>query len=140
MSPGQVGAAAPLLFGDEVPEEYPAVRPHDHYRDVLGAQVIARGPAFVYRFGTQYLGVHGPGFFVKDISTDFVARYPVEPGNSDLCFVWVGSIEDAIAHLGRHAVQVHSGPFDSVGPLGQAGRNIYFRDPDGSLLEFVAYA
>jgi catechol 2,3-dioxygenase-like lactoylglutathione lyase family enzyme len=115
-------------------------RSNAFYRDVMGAQVIARGSAFVYRFGSQYLSVHGPGFFVKDMSPDFVARHPVEPGNSDLCFVWVGSIEDAIAHLGRHAVQVHSGPFDSVGPLGQAGRNIYFRDPDGSLLEFVAYA
>ena len=33
-----------------------------------------------------------------------VARLPVAPGNSDLCFEWIGPIADAVAHLKRCGV------------------------------------
>jgi catechol 2,3-dioxygenase-like lactoylglutathione lyase family enzyme len=78
--------------------------------------------------------VHGPGADV----TENVARVPVRPGNSDLCFVWPGPIEEAMAHLARHAVEIETGPVARFGAHG-AGTSIYFRDPDGSLLEFIAY-
>jgi len=51
--------------------------------------------------------VHGPGV---DVSTN-VARLPVQPGNSDLCFVWPGPIADALAHLESNGVDVETGPF-----------------------------
>ena len=68
-----------------------------------------------------------------------VARLPVQPGNSDLCFEWSGPIEDAIAHLKRHNVAVEAGPMQRFGAKGN-GTSVYFRDPDGSLMEFITYA
>jgi catechol 2,3-dioxygenase-like lactoylglutathione lyase family enzyme len=71
--------------------------------------------------------------------SDNVARLPVRPGNSDLCFVWAGPIEEAAAHLERHGVEVEMGPVERLGAQGR-GTSVYFRDPDGSLLEFISYA
>jgi catechol 2,3-dioxygenase-like lactoylglutathione lyase family enzyme len=68
-----------------------------------------------------------------------VARLPVQPGNSDLCFEWLGPIEDAIAHLKSHGVAVETGPMQRFGAKG-TGTSVYFRDPDGSLMEFISYA
>jgi catechol 2,3-dioxygenase-like lactoylglutathione lyase family enzyme len=67
-----------------------------------------------------------------------VARIPVAPGNSDLCFEWSGPIEGATAHLHEHDVEVDQGPVERNGAKGR-GMSVYFRDPDGSLLEFISY-
>ena len=47
-----------------------------------------------------------------------VARLPVQPGNSDLCFEWRGPIEDAIAHLKAHGIAVERGPMQRFGAKG----------------------
>lgn len=109
-------------------------RSNSFYRDVLGAEVLKRGNGFAYRFGEQQLNLHGPG-----VDPMPVARLPVQPGNSDLCFVWPGPIADAAAHLARCNVPVELGPVERNGAQGQ-GTSVYFRDPDGSLLEFISYA
>jgi catechol 2,3-dioxygenase-like lactoylglutathione lyase family enzyme len=67
-----------------------------------------------------------------------VARLPVRPGNSDLCFEWNGPIEAAIAHLKAHKIAVERGPMQRFGAR-NAGTSVYFRDPDGSLMEFISY-
>lgn len=105
------------------------------YRDVLGAEVVEQeGGRRAYRFGDQQLNVHGPGLAYPRM----VARLPVGPGNSDLCFVWPGPISDAVAHLERNGVEVEAGPVTRYGGRGP-GRSVYFRDPDGSLLELISY-
>jgi catechol 2,3-dioxygenase-like lactoylglutathione lyase family enzyme len=105
------------------------------YRDVVGAELVDHGPGRVaYRLEDTQLNVHGPGV---DVSNN-VARLPVQPGNSDLCFVWPGPIDEAVEHLGRHGVEVETGPVGRFGAQGQ-GTSVYFRDPDGSLLEFISY-
>jgi len=109
-------------------------RSNAFYRDVVGAVIVERGSGYVYRFGDQYLSVHGP-----ESTAMLTARDPVSPGNSDLCFEWPGTIDDAVAHLVAHGVEVEAGPLDAKGSLGRDGRHVYFRDPDGSLLEFVSY-
>ena len=109
-------------------------RSNRFYRDVLGAELVDRGNGtWAYRFGVQQLNVHGPG-----ADADPLARVPVTPGNSDLCLVWDGPIESALAHLERHGVVVEQGPVTRHGARGQ-GVSAYFRDPDGSLLELIAY-
>jgi catechol 2,3-dioxygenase-like lactoylglutathione lyase family enzyme len=108
-------------------------RSNAFYRDVMGAQLVARGVGWAYRFGDTQLNCHGPG-----VDAVPVARVPVMPGNSDLCFAWEGSIEEAIAHLERHNVAVELGPVERYGVRGR-GVSIYFRDPDGSLMEFITY-
>jgi catechol 2,3-dioxygenase-like lactoylglutathione lyase family enzyme len=105
------------------------------YRDVVGAELIRQDPPRVaYRIGDTQLNVHGPGVDVGDN----VARIPVQPGNSDVCFVWRGPIDEAAAHLARHGVEVETGPVARLGAQGE-GTSVYFRDPDGSLLEFISY-
>jgi catechol 2,3-dioxygenase-like lactoylglutathione lyase family enzyme len=108
-------------------------RSNAFYREVIGAQIVPRGAGYVYRLGDLQLNVHGPGVAPRP-----VARDPVRPGNSDLCFRWPGPIEEAIAHLRRHGVPVELGPVPRLGALGE-GTSVYFRDPDGSLMEFMAY-
>ena len=109
-------------------------RSNPFYRDVLGADLVDRGGGtWAYRFGEQQLNVHGPG-----VDAHPLARVPVAPGNSDLCFEWKGSIDRAIAHLDAHGVAVEEGPVARNGAKGR-GTSVYFRDPDGSLLEFIAY-
>ncbi|MCJ2136767.1 VOC family protein [Methylobacterium sp. J-026] len=103
------------------------------YRDVVGAEVVERGDGFAYRFGGVQLNCHGPG-----VSPNVVAAHPVMPGNSDLCFRWSGAIEEAVAHLEARGVPVELGPIATAGAAG-SGISVYFRDPDGSLLEFITY-
>lgn len=109
-------------------------RSNAFYRDVLGAELveISRG-RWAYGLGDQRLNVHGPG------STPHpVARDRVRPGNSDLCFVWDGPIDDAVAHLRALRVGIELGPVKRTGAHGD-GTSVYFRDPDGSLLELISY-
>jgi catechol 2,3-dioxygenase-like lactoylglutathione lyase family enzyme len=103
------------------------------YRDVLGAELVPRGSGWSYRFGDEQLNLHGPG-----ISPAPVAKLPVQPGNSDLCFEWPGPIDEAREHLERNGVEVEMGPVERSGARG-TGTSVYFRDPDGSLLEFISY-
>jgi catechol 2,3-dioxygenase-like lactoylglutathione lyase family enzyme len=110
-------------------------RSNAFYREVLGAEIDQRDPTFGhYRFDGWQLNVHGPGF--AGIGADL----PVQPGNSDLCFVWAGPIEDAVAHLRRLGVAIEAGPGETTSGAGGVARHVYFRDPDGSLLEFMSYA
>src|SRR4051812_46617071 len=109
-------------------------RSNAFYRDVLGAQLVhSPSGGLMYRIGSHQLNLHGPG-----VDAHPVAALPVQPGNSDLCFEWPGRIADAVAHLERCGVAVELGPVPRFGARG-TGTSVYFRDPDGSLLEFIAY-
>jgi catechol 2,3-dioxygenase-like lactoylglutathione lyase family enzyme len=110
-------------------------RSNRFYSQVLDAEVIeiTRG-RFAYRIGLQQLNVHGPGSTPEPRAAD-----PVRPGNSDLCFVWDGAIDGAVAHLAELGVEIELGPVERLGARG-SGTSVYFRDPDGSLLELISYA
>ena len=103
------------------------------YRDVLGAEIVPMAAGARFRFGPVQLNVHGPG-----VEATPVARLPVPPGGSDLCFEWHGTPDDARAHLAAHGVPVELGPVPRDGARG-AGTSLYFRDPDGTLVEFIIY-
>jgi catechol 2,3-dioxygenase-like lactoylglutathione lyase family enzyme len=109
-------------------------RSNAFYRDVVGAELIDTGHGtWRYVLGDQQLNVHGPGADVGPL-----ARIPVVPGGGDLCLVWEGTAEEALGHLASHGVPVEEGPVGRHGRHG-AGTSVYFRDPDGSLLEFIVY-
>jgi len=83
------------------------------------------------------------------MAPDPVARIPAEPGladlcrvwpgSADLCLVWPGPVDEAIDHLQARGVEIEDGPVRRNG-AGGIGTSVYFRDPDGSLLEFISYA
>ena len=104
-------------------------RSNRFYADVLGA-----GDGYVYRFEANQLNIHGPG-----VDGEPNAEPPVVPGGADLCFVWDGPIETAVAHLERLGVAIELGPVPRFGARG-AGTSVYFRDPDRSLLELISYS
>jgi catechol 2,3-dioxygenase-like lactoylglutathione lyase family enzyme len=108
-------------------------RSNAFYRDVVGAELVPVGNGWVYRFGETQLNVHGPGVVPHP-----VARLPVPPGGSDLCLEWPGPIAEAQAHLERRKVAIELGPVPRSGARGD-GLSVYFRDPAGSLLEFISY-
>jgi catechol 2,3-dioxygenase-like lactoylglutathione lyase family enzyme len=109
-------------------------RSNRFYVDVLGAQLVELDKGrWAYRVGGQQLNVHGPGSTPEPRAVD-----PVRPGNSDLCFEWPGPIAGAVEHLRERNVEVELGPVERLGARGR-GTSVYFRDPDGSLLELISY-
>src|SRR3954451_24028351 len=85
-------------------------RSNAFYAAVLDAEVVARGEGYVYRFGSNQLNIHRPG---GDAEPN--AEPPVVPGGADLCFVWDGPIDEAVAHLERLGVPIELGPVARFG-------------------------
>ncbi|MGD0273791.1 MAG: VOC family protein [Gaiellaceae bacterium] len=111
-------------------------RSNRFYAEVLGAEVVEleRG-RYAYRFGEQQLNVHGPD---STLAQPWAAQ-PARPGTSDLCFAWPGRVDEVLEHLWRNGVEVELGPLEREGARG-IGTSVYFRDPDGNLLELIVYA
>jgi catechol 2,3-dioxygenase-like lactoylglutathione lyase family enzyme len=104
------------------------------YRDVLGAELIERPDGHhQYRFGDQQLNVHGPGGDPRPVALNEGA-----PGSADLCFVWDGPVQEVVQHLEKHGIEPIEGPVERSAARGE-GMSVYFRDPDGSLLELISY-
>ena len=65
------------------------------------------------------------------------AAVPV-PGSADFCLITSLSAEVVAERLQAAGVGIESGPITTVGALG-AMRSVYFRDPDGNLVEIACY-
>ena len=63
----------------------------------------------------------------------------MQVGSEDLCFEWSGPIEGAVERLSAHGVAIEVGPVKRFGARGREGTSVYFRDPDGNLLELMSY-
>lgn len=60
------------------------------------------------------------------------------PGCLDICFRWNAPIESAVAHLTRLGIEPVEGPVARRSAAGEPGRSVYFRDPDGNLVELLS--
>ena len=103
------------------------------YQDVLGMRVETFGKqrkALI--FGQQKINLHQQGqeFEPK-------AALPT-PGSQDLCFIATTPLPQVIAHLQRCGVAILEGPVVRTGATGTI-RSVYFRDPDGNLIEVSNY-
>ena len=83
-------------------------------------------------FGQQKINLHSAG---RPIAPH--AASPT-PGSADLCFIVAGGIEEMLAHLQTCGVALEAGPVPRTGATGPI-TSVYFRDPDGNLLEVATY-
>ncbi len=59
-------------------------------------------------------------------------------GAGDFCLIAAVPLDTVIAHLGTEKIAIAAGPVERRGALG-ALRSVYFRDPDGNLVEVAEY-
>ena len=111
----------------------------EFYSRVLGAKPIdlekwraGKWPIVSVSFGRQKFNLHPPD------NTIYLKAATPKIGGGDYCFVWSGTPESAIEHLNRNGVAIVEGPVPRIGGRGR-GVSVYFRDPDGNLLEFISY-
>lgn len=105
----------------------------DFYSQVLGMQVITFGEQRkALRFGQQKINLHQVGHEFEPKSD-----HPTK-GSADLCFVTSTALKDVIEHLNRYEVPIIEGPIQRTGALGTI-ESVYFRDPDGNLIEMSVY-
>ena len=105
------------------------------YERVLGARVVpppeGKGPTAV-AFGRQKINLH-----VRGHEFEPKATHPTV-GAGDFCLITEASIAVVLRHIQACGVPVELGPVPRQGALG-AMTSVYFRDPDGNLVEVASY-
>ncbi|MDO9460517.1 MAG: VOC family protein [Alphaproteobacteria bacterium] len=109
------------------------------YRTVLGAEILwekqwreGKIPVISMQLGANRMNVHPASAPAAPH-----ARQPT-PGSADLCFRWEGPITTAAAMLEKNGVAIIEGPAPRPAADGIWGQSVYFRDPDGNLLELLS--
>ena len=105
------------------------------YELVLGARIVpppaGLGPTAV-AFGRQKINLHVAGQEFEPKAT-----HPTV-GAGDFRLITDQPIEAVIAHLEECGVAIEQGPVPRFGALGRM-MSVYFRDPDGNLVEVAKY-
>jgi catechol 2,3-dioxygenase-like lactoylglutathione lyase family enzyme len=103
------------------------------YARVLGMEIVTFGAGRkALAFGQQKFNLHEAG---REFEPK--AARPT-PGSADLCLVADGPLDAVIAHLKACDVALLEGPVRRTGALGPI-ESVYFRDPDGNLIEVSTY-
>ena len=103
----------------------------DFYARALGMQVETFGQGrTALRFGDQKINLHQAGreFEPKALKP--------APGTIDLCLITESPLADVMESLKGHGVAIIDGPVDKTGAMGPI-KSVYFRDPDGNLIEIA---
>ena len=105
----------------------------DFYRRVMGMEKLTfRGNRTALVFGNQKINLHESG-------REFEPKAGhVQPGSADLCFILETPVQEAVNHLKDLDVPIIEGPVDRTGATGGIV-SVYFRDPDGNLIEVSNY-
>jgi catechol 2,3-dioxygenase-like lactoylglutathione lyase family enzyme len=103
------------------------------YRRVLELEVVTFGDGrTALQCGAQKINLHVAGAEIEPH-----AEHPA-PGSADLCLLTDTPPEPLLQHLRDQAVEVILGPVPRTGARGPIV-SIYFRDPDGNLIEVANY-
>jgi catechol 2,3-dioxygenase-like lactoylglutathione lyase family enzyme len=102
------------------------------YERVLAMRRIEFNGRVALGFGRQKINLHQTG---KEFTPR--ARTAVS-GSGDFCLITTMPLDRVIAHLGACEVPIEVGPVDKTGAIGPI-RSVYFRDPDGNLVEVSNY-
>lgn len=99
-------------------------------------------PLFSIAAGNQKINVHPETMTPLRGNPWYLRGDTAVAGSADLCVVWEGGIDAAIAMLAANGVEPIEGPVPRIG--GRAGGttvgiSVYVRDPDHNLLEFISY-
>jgi len=101
----------------------------DFYDRALGMEVRRFDDGrLALHFGQQKINLHKAGAEFEP-----KAQRPA-PGSADLCFLLEGVLDAAVAHLAAERIEIIEGPVEWIGAAGTI-RSVYFRDPDGNLIE-----
>jgi catechol 2,3-dioxygenase-like lactoylglutathione lyase family enzyme len=110
----------------------------DFYSRVLGAELLlgdlwreGKMPIALIAIGANRMSLHPAAAPAKPHAV------APTPGSADLCFRWEGTIAEAVAQLEANGVAVEEGPVPRPASNGERGESVYFRDPDGNLLELL---
>jgi catechol 2,3-dioxygenase-like lactoylglutathione lyase family enzyme len=99
------------------------------YRRVMGMKpVVFGGGRKALAFGRQKINLHAHG---REFEPK--ADRPT-PGSADLCFITDVPLTEVAAHLNAQGVAIVEGPVERTGATGPI-LSVYFRDPDGNLIE-----
>ena len=105
----------------------------DFYSRVLGMEPVTfAGGRRGLAFGRQKLNLHQAGREYEP-----KALRPA-PGAIDLCFIAATPLGQVIEALRAEKVAIIQGPVAKTGALGSM-QSVYFRDPDGNLVEVSNY-
>jgi catechol 2,3-dioxygenase-like lactoylglutathione lyase family enzyme len=89
-------------------------------------------PRHALLFGRQKINLQD-----RDTETPTKAAVPTF-GSGDFCLIAAVPLDDVLAHLRAQNIPIVDGPVARRGALGPM-RSIYFRDPDGNLVEVAEY-
>lgn len=107
----------------------------DFYARVLGGRILpppqGRGPTAI-GFGRHKINLHEKGHEFEP-----KAAAPTL-GAGDFCLITETPIEEVLRHLAACGVRVELGPVPRHGAQGPM-MSVYFRDPDGNLVEVAKY-
>ena len=107
------------------------------YRRALALQPETfRGPdgelRYALAFGRQKINLQDRG----TVTPTKALKPPL--GSADFCLIAAVPLDDVVAHLTAERIPLEAGPVPRRGALG-ALRSVYFRDPDGNLIEIAEY-
>lgn len=104
------------------------------YTRVLGMQARVFGDGrWALHFGDAKINLHRQGHEFEPKAARPTA------GSADLCLIAATPIVEVVAHLRDCGVDIIDGPVQRTGARG-AMQSVYFRDPDGNLIEVSNYA